>query len=327
MSFNRFILEEQYKKVKGLGDRLVLMKRQIDWKPFIPLVKSVFYDHKKQGGRPHTDELVVVRSMLLQAWYNLSDPELEFQCHDRLSFRNFLGFPEKIPDFSTIWRIRDRLETDGVDTLIWAELQQQLDDKGFKVEKGTIQDAAFIEADLGKKRYRKEKKARKKGEMVEYTDKQKRHMDKDGSFSVKHGQVHYGYKSHIKLDVNHHLIRDVEVTTASVHDSKVDLSKRDEVVYRDRGYTGKETKAKGNGSMKRGNLTIWQKLRNKRISKKRAPGERPFSVIKRTFHGDRTYVKTLPRVRVKEMFKCFAYDLYQLVTLERKRMSVSQDNN
>ena len=43
MSFNRFILEEQYKKVEGLGDRLVLMKQQIDWKPFIPLVKSVFY--------------------------------------------------------------------------------------------------------------------------------------------------------------------------------------------------------------------------------------------------------------------------------------------
>jgi IS5 family transposase len=323
MSFNRFILEEQYKKVKGLGDRLVLMKQQIDWKPFIPLVKSVFYDDKKQGGRPHTDELVVVRSMLLQAWYNLSDSDLEFQCHDRLSFRNFLGFPEKIPDFSTIWRIRDRLETDGVDTLIWAELQHQLDSKGFRVEKGTIQDAAFIEADLGKKRYRKEKKVRKKGEMVEYTDKQKRHMDKDGSFSVKHGQVHYGYKSHIILDANHHLIRDVEVTTASVHDSKVDLSKSDEVVYRDRGYTGKETKAKGNGSMKRGNLTIRQKLRNKRIAKKRAPGERPFSVIKRTFNGDITYVKTLPRVRVKEMFKCFAYDLYQLVTLERKRISES----
>jgi transposase, IS5 family len=323
MSFNRFILEEQYKKVKGLGDRLVLMKQQINWKPFIPLVKSVFHDDKETGGRPHTDELVVVRSMLLQAWYNLSDQDLEFQCHDRLSFRNFLGFPEKIPDFTTIWKIRDRLKIDRVDILIWAELQQQLDAKGFKVEKGTIQDAAFIEADLGKKRYNCGKKARRKGETVEYTDKQRRHMDKDGSFSVKHGQVHYGYKDHIKLDVDHHLIRDLEVTTASVHDSEVDLSKRDEVVYRDRGYTGKETKAIGNGSMKRGNLSIWEKLRNKRISKKRAPGERPFSVIKRIFNGDRTFVKTLSRVRVKEMFKCFAFDLYQLVTLERKRVSGS----
>ncbi|OYT28043.1 IS5/IS1182 family transposase, partial [Thermoplasmatales archaeon ex4572_165] len=77
------------------------MKQQINWKPFIPLVKSVFHDNKKTGGRPNTDELIVVRSMLLQAWYNLSDPELEFQSYDRLSFRNFLGFPEKIPDFTT----------------------------------------------------------------------------------------------------------------------------------------------------------------------------------------------------------------------------------
>ena len=67
MSFDRFILNQHYQKVKGLGDRLELMKHQIDWKPFIPLVKSVFYDNDVIGGRPHTDELIVVRSMLLQA--------------------------------------------------------------------------------------------------------------------------------------------------------------------------------------------------------------------------------------------------------------------
>jgi hypothetical protein len=47
MSFNRFILEKQYQKVRGLGDRLALMKEQIDWKPFIPLVQQVFHDDKK----------------------------------------------------------------------------------------------------------------------------------------------------------------------------------------------------------------------------------------------------------------------------------------
>lgn len=324
MSFNRFILKQQYEKVKGLGDRLELMKHQIDWQPFIPLVESVFQDNDSTGGRPHTDELIVIRSMLLQAWYGLSDPELEFQCLDRLSFRNFLGFPENIPDFSTIWRIRDRLKETGVDKQIWDELQRQLDAKGFEVKKGTIQDAAFIEADLGKKRYSKEKKAKKKGETIEYSEKQLQHMDKDGSFSVKHGQVHFGYKSHIKLDIDRHLIRDIEVTTASVHDSEVDLAESDEVIYRDKAYTGKQTKAKGNGSMKRGNLTPHEILRNKRIGRKRAPGERPFSVVKRVFHGDRTQVKTLGRVRVKETFKYFAYDLYQLVTLERKQLAVAR---
>lgn len=38
MSFNQFVLKEQYQKVKGLGDRLELMKEQINWKPFVPIV-------------------------------------------------------------------------------------------------------------------------------------------------------------------------------------------------------------------------------------------------------------------------------------------------
>ena len=210
MSFNQFILKEQYNKIKGLGDRLELMKQQINWQPFVPLVKSVFNDNETIGGRPHTDELIVVRSMLLQGWYGLSDPELEFQCNDRLSFRNFLGFPENVPDFSTIWKIRDKLKEKGIDDKIWDELQRQLDEKGYRIKKGVIQDAAFIESDLGRKRCYKEKQAKKKGEAIEYTEKQKQHIDKDASFPVKHGQVHYGYKNHIKLDVDNHLIRELE---------------------------------------------------------------------------------------------------------------------
>lgn len=328
MSFNKFVLKEQYGKVKGLGDRLALMKEQIDWDPFVPLVKSVFYDNDVDGGRPHTDELVVVRSMLLQAWYGLSDEELEFQIHDRLSFRNFLGFPERIPDFTTVWKVRERLKKAGVDKKIWKELQRQLDDKGYKVKGGVIQDASFIEADLGRKRYWKEKKAKKKGRKVEYSEKQKSHMDRDGSFSVKHGQVHYGYKSHVKLDVGHHLVRDLDVTTASVHDGDVDLVEEgDGLAYRDKGYFGKKLKAVNivDKTMKRATrkrkLNKTEKKRNRAISRVRSPGERPFGVVKRVFNGARTFVKKIERVEIKEMFKYFAFNLYQLVTLEKKKLA------
>lgn len=330
MSFNEFILREQYKKVKGLGDRLALMKQQIDWQPFMPLVRSVFEDNKIIGGRPHTNELVVVRSMLLQAWYGLSDQELEFQCHDRLSFRNFLDFPESVPDFSTIWKIRDRLKEQGNDKKIWDELQSQLDNKGYKVKEGVIQDAAFIESDLGRKRYHKEKQAKKNGEKIDYTEKQKSHIDKDASFSVKHGQIHYGYKRHIKLDVDNNLIREMDVTTASLHDGEIDLvEKGDERAYRDKGYFGKQLNASGviDMTMKRATrnrkLNGGEQKRNKAISRVRAPGERPFGVIKRVFNGGRTFVKTLERVKIKEIFKCFAFNLYQLVTLEKKKLAIA----
>jgi IS5 family transposase len=333
MSFNQFILKEQYEKVKGLGDRLELMKEQIIWGPFVPLVSKIFHGNEKEVGRPHTDELIIVRSMLLQGWYGLSDPELEFQCHDRLSFRNFLGFPEIIPDFTTIWKIRDKLKEKGIDGEIWDELQRQLDEKGYKIKKGVIQDAAFIESDLGRKRYYKEKQAKKKGETIEYTEKQKQHIDKDASFSVKHGQVHYGYKNHIKLDVDNHLIRELEVTTASLHDGNIDLVKKgDKSAYRDKGYFGRKLNAKNveDMTMKRGTragkLNGGEQKRNKMISRIRAPGERPFGVIKRVFNGGRTLVKRIERVRIKEVFKCFAFDLYQLVTLERKKIAIAINN-
>ena len=321
MSFNQFILKEQYLKVKGLGDRLSLMKEQIDWKPFIPLVKSVYHNNSETGGRPHTDELIVVGSLLLQGWYGLSDPELEFACNDRLSFRNFLSFTENIPDFSTIWKARDRLKKAGVEEHIWNELQRQLDDKGYEVKEGVIQDASFVESDLGKKRHYKEKKAKQKGEKVVYTEKQKKHIDKDASFSIKNNQVHFGYKSHIKIDMDYHLVREHLTTTASLFDGEVDLGAGKEIIYRDRAYTGKETKAKGNASMKRGKLSPKEEHRNKRISRKRVPGERPFAVVKNVFNGARTRVKSLARVDIKEMFKYFAFNLYQLVTLARKKLA------
>lgn len=329
MSFNQFVMREQYLKVKGLGDRLELMKEQIDWKPFVPLVSKVFFDNDKKGGRPHTNELVVVRTLLLQGWYGLSDPELEFQINDRLSFRNFLGFPETVPDFSTVWKIRERLQKESIDKKIWVELQRQLDEKGYEIKKGVIQDASFVEADFGRKRHYQEKKAEKKGEKVVYSAKQLSHIDRDGTFAVKHGQVHYGYKNHTKLDCDFGLIRSVEVTTASLHDSQIDLLKKGDVAaYRDKGYVGTavpdgvedKTMKKGTKSRK---LNGGELKRNKAISRVRAPGERHFAVIKRVFHGGETLVKTLGRVAVKEIFKAFGFNLYQLVTLKRKELAAA----
>jgi IS5 family transposase len=325
MSFDEFFLREQYKKVQGLGDRLELMKDQIDWERFRPTIASVYRDNRETGGRPHTDEVVIVKALLLQSWYNLSDQELEFQINDRLSFRNFLDFPESVPDFTTIWNARERLKEAHLEKKIWKELNRQLHRKGYMVKKGVIQDAQFIEADVGKKRQYKENKAKKNGEKIEYTEKQLRHMDRDGTYAIKNGQIHYGYKSHVKVDVDNHLIRDYAVTTASTHDNKVDLVVNGDVkAYRDKGYFGCPLKARGveDKTMKRAvrgrKLNGGEQKRNSSISRIRCQGERPFGVKKRVFHGGYTCVKTIERVSIKEMFSCFAFNVYQLVTLKRK---------
>lgn len=325
VNFEQQMLRQAYQKVHGLGDRLVLMKNVVDWEKFRPIIAGVFHDNDTVGGRPHTDEVLMAKVFTLQSLYGLSDEETEFMLTDRLSFRNFVDFPDSTPDFSTIWKTRERLQEQNRYQLIWDELQRQLDEKGYKAEKGVIQDAAFVEGDLGRKRHHKEKQAKKRGEKIEYTPKQLSHIDKDGSFSIKHGQVHYGYKNHVKLDVKNHLIREIETTSASPHDATVNLVKEnDGSAYRDKGYFGTSLpEGVVDKTMKRATrarkLNGGEQKRNKSISRIRAPGERPFSVIKRVFHGARTLVKRIGRVGIKEMFKAFTYNLYQLVTLERKK--------
>ena len=193
------------------------------------------------------------------------------------------------------------------------------------MKNGVIQDATFIEADFGKKRHYKEKKAKRKGKEIEYTDKQKAHMDKDGTFAVKNDQIHFGYKLHQKTDVDHGLIREFSMTTASTHDNNIDLTEQnDDAVYRDKGYFGvKPHNGVKDMTMKRAvrgrPLTKEEKKYNKAIAKVRAPGERPFAVLRRVFRGGRTCVKNIKRVSVHGMMDCFAYNLYQLFTLKKQR--------
>jgi len=321
--FDNFFIEERYKHVSKLGDRLEQVERLIDWESFRPIISQLYNNRSEKGGRPNIDEVVMLKVLVLQNWYNLSDEEMEFQIADRLSFQHFIG-SATIPDYSTIWMFRERLKKSGLWKKVWEELQRQLEARNLQVKKGHVQDATFIESDLGKKRYAEEKRAEKEGKEVEYTEKQLDHIDTDSSFSIKSGQVHHGYKLSVKEDVDYQLIRDFETVTASQHDATIEqIGKEDIAAYRDKGYFGTPIPSgvkdfTMDRAVRGRPLTREQKERNREISRVRAPGERPFSVIKTVFKGFKTRYKRIGRVNIQSMFSCFAYDLYQLFTLKKK---------
>jgi len=271
------------------------------------------YDNKtEKGGRPNIDEIIMIKILVLQEWHGLSDPELERQITDRISFRKFLGFPASIPDYSTVWIFRERLSKTGRDKKIWQELQRQLDAKGLKVKKGVIQDATFITSDPG---HAKADKPR--------GNEAKTRRSKDGTWTKKNSKSYFGYKLHSKTDIDYGFIRDIETTTASVHDTQVDLSKPGEIVYKDKGYFGAVSKgfsATMRRSVRGHPIGIWDILRNKRISRKRAPGERHYAVIKNVFKSGHTMVTTVARVAVKMVFVSFGFNLFQLLTLKNQEI-------
>jgi IS5 family transposase len=304
-SFTSYIFRQAYEKVNRKGDRLAKIKQAVDWEAFRPIIKAMYRNDTPQGGRPNTDEVLMVKLLVLQQWYGLSDIELERQALNRLDFQHFLGWPEQPPDYSKVWQFRERLASTGTDSLIWAELQRQLDEKGLRVRKGVAQDASFIEADPGPS-------GKPRG------DEAATRRSRDGDWAKRLKESFFGFKLHVKTDLDLGLVRAVEASSASVHDSRVDLSEPGEVVYRDKGYFGVEPRG-WDATMKRGvrghPLGDADRLRNRRIGLKRRPVERVFAVIKRVFHGGRVLVTSLPRVRVKLVFSCFCFNLLQLCSL------------
>lgn len=294
-------------KKKMPENRLLQISDLIDWAPIRMLLDEMYKNKTEKGGRPNCDVIVMFKILILQQWYGLSDLEVERQIADRLSFMEFLGYPDPFPDSRTIWLFRERMTKTEMDKTVWSELQRQLDVKGLKVKRGTIQDATFIEADPGSS-----KKPR--------GDEAKSCRSRDGTWAKKGNETHFGYKLHQKTDIDYGLMREIVTTTASLHDSQIDLSIENEVVLRDRGYFGVEAKGV-DFTMKRRTtdkpLGELDTERNRLISKLRAPGERPHAVLKRVFDSGRVLVTTVKRVGVKMMVAAFTFNLYQLCTLKK----------
>jgi IS5 family transposase len=311
MTFETFGLNEAYKRVQKVGDHLSEFATLIEWDVFRPIFEDLYHNKTSKGGRPNVDPIVMIKLLVLQSLYNLSDPELERQVTDRISFRKFIGFTTEIPDFSTVWLFRERLIESGKYEEVWNTFQAQIDLKGLKITRGVIQDATIISADPGTP-----------SSDVSRGKEGKTRRSKDGTWTKRGETPYFGYKLHALIDKECHLIRRIETTTASVHDSQVDLSMPGETVYRDKGYFGVKPCAAMDKTMKRAvrgrPLTIKEKRRNRAISRVRRVIERSFAVIKRTFHGDHVLVTTVERVHLKNLFSSFSFNLVQLGTLKRR---------
>src|SRR3990167_2455762 len=301
-SFKQFGIKLAYEQLEKRGDKLQIFDGLIDWSRF----QTLFF-RRGGKGRPSYNPIMMFKVLILQHLYGIADEEVEYQIVDRISFQRFLGFPENIPDHTTIWRFREYLSENNLHDVLWNELNRQIQDKGIQYSKGVIQDASFITANPGKTNT-SDKIDRGRGQPTT--------RNEDGTWTQKNGKNYFGYKLHNKVELGNGFIPDFAVTTAKVHDNQIDLAKEDEIVYRDKGYFGAKTQAKGDATMDKGmrgrKLNIRESLRNKRIARIRCVGERPFAVIKNVLNGGHTHYTELHRVFTQQFMNCFMYNLIQL---------------
>jgi IS5 family transposase len=201
-------------------------ERLIPWSQLAASIGDIFAATPK-GGRPHWPVVLMLKCLMLQKWFNLSDPQVEEVLQDRLSFRRFVGLSleDGTPDETTFCRFRDRLVRAGHADTLFEGVLAHLRSEGLVMSEGTLVDARIIDAPRGSKR-------------PDGTST----TDATASYTVKHGQPRFGYKMHIATDPRG-IIKHYVFDTASVKEtSHADELIGDEqhAVYADSAYTKKE---------------------------------------------------------------------------------------
>src|SRR4051795_3488723 len=90
-----FDLGERYRGLDAKKDPLVVLNAVVPWEDFRARLRAVWRkpeeERKSAAGRKPWDAIVIFKTLVLQALYNLSDDQIEYQIRDRLSFMRFLG--------------------------------------------------------------------------------------------------------------------------------------------------------------------------------------------------------------------------------------------
>ena len=309
-------------KQRSLVDSLVItheavkeldeLNELIDWSGIEQHLANI---HSKPRGEKAWPPLLMFKALLLQSWYKLSDPQLEKQLARDLLFRRFveLDLSEPVPDHSTFWRFRQKLDGEGLMGQLLAEINRQLCEQGLYIKSGevSIVDASVIEAKQSRPNKRKD------GSNTQ---------DDEAGWNVKAGsdgkrKSTYGFKAHLNVDEDG-LIKATDYSSGSSHDSNHFtelLSGNESAVYADSAY---QSETHGQWLSKRGIASRLTKraYRNRPLSKEdkqfnrlhsgvRSTVERVFGVLKQHYGMTKARYLGLARNRTRFELMCVAHNI------------------
>ena len=228
------------------------INKVVKWRNIEALLREYYEVGTSKEGADAYPPLMLLKSLLLQKWFRIpSDPELENQINDRISFKKFLGLPldRPSPDHSTFSRFRSRLSKEAmieINDIVLQEFAQ----RGLSINEGIAVDARLVKSasrpmssdDLRKlkeKRDTPEGKVDKKGKPLKFS------RDIESDWTVKNDEPHYGLKEHASVDIENGFILATTLSPASIHDTNYlpyltvascHTKKPIKKVYADKGY-------------------------------------------------------------------------------------------
>jgi IS5 family transposase len=293
----------------------------IDWLRIDAVLMNNYTIGTSGEGADAYPPLLLFKCLMLQKWFRInSDPELENQINDRLSFKKFLGLPlsQPSPDHSTFSRFRSRLSKNAMDQLN-SEILRQFESQGLIINEGVAVDARLVKSasrPLSNDQLREVKEQRKtpEGNLDKNGNLKKFSRDIESDWVVQNDKPHFGLKEHAAVDTNHGFILATTMTPASVHDTNYlpyctvysrHTNQSIEKVYADKGYAGKPNRdflaqnEIADGIMRKDSttakITEYEKERNTKISKVRYIVEQYFGISHLHDKAKRARFTTIPK--------------------------------
>ena len=141
--------QERETKMDKIGDALGKLAEHVDFAALASAIgEAAPRPGRERGGRPPLPTELMVRVLVVQHLYNLSDEQREFQLLGRLSFQRFVGLRQRpqASDRTTIWTFKERLIRAGAAERIFEAVSGQLDRHGYIARGGQMVDASIVPA-------------------------------------------------------------------------------------------------------------------------------------------------------------------------------------
>lgn len=305
---------EKYGRKSKREQFLDEMEQIVPWAEFQALVEPHY--PKGENGRPPVGLSIMLRVYFLQQWFNLSDPGAEEVLYESPVLRRFAGIDlgrAPAPDETTILQFRHLLERHDLGGAMLERVNEYLERRGIRINRGTIVDATIIHAPSSTKN--------RSGE-----------RDPEMHQTRKGKQWYFGLKAHIGVDSKEGHVHSLCTSAASVADKHMlpDLLHGEErKVWGDGAYQGQgaaiqraapQAQDMTSRRVKYKNFVDEiEKTKNRVKARVRAKVEHPFRILKRIFGFERVRYRGLKKNH-QRLCACFALvNLY----LHRKRLAVA----
>ena len=294
----------------------------IDWRAIDAKLVGLYRREKSGAGGPVPyPALSMFKLMLLGQWHHLSDAQLEQALKVRLDFLVFCGFDlgAELPDYTTICRFRNRLVKAKLDEKLLAEINDQLADRGLKVNeaRGAIIDATIVTSAARPNRVIDVDEAGS----VTVSDS----ADADARWVKKGKAAFYGWRAYAAVDTEDGFIDATFTRPANESETKHfkaivrRVPKTVDGILADKGFASAENRAylgrKGladfiqhKGHYRKA-LKPWQTALNRMIGAVRYKVEQCFGTLKRRFHLDRSRYLGLRRTEAQVRWAAIGFNL------------------